>query len=76
MYDVVFDERVYQKIENYISAYRSRYLELYDDTGLGYAEDIIKSQYIINADLLASTLVDGIYGVMHDREILGYSITS
>ena len=76
MYSVVFDEKIYQKIEKYISTYRSRYLELYDDTGLGYAEDIIKSQYITNADILTDAFVDSIYDVMHGREILGYSIAN
>ncbi len=76
MYSVVFEEKIYQKIEKYIGSYRSRYLELYDDTGLGYAEDIIKSQYIISADILTDAFVDGIYDVMYSREILGHSVAN
>ncbi len=76
MYSVVFDEKIYQKIEKYISVYRSKYLELYHDTGLGYAEDIIKSQYIINADILTDAFVDGIYDMMYAREVIWYSIAT
>jgi hypothetical protein len=70
MYSVVFDEQVYEKIEDYIGAYRAKYLEFYNDTGLGYAEDIIKSQYITNADTLTDAFVDGIYHLMNTRDIL------
>lgn len=73
MYTVIFEERVYQKIYRYIDVYRMKYLELYNDTGLWYAEDIIKSQYIVNADMLTDAFVDGIYDTMHEREILWYS---
>lgn len=73
MYTVTFGEKVYQKIYRYIDMYRAKYLELYHDTGLWYAEEIIKNQYIVNADMLTDVFVDGIYDIMHEREVLWYS---
>ena len=73
MYHIKIGRTPRTKIERYIDAYRSAFLELYDDTWLGYAEDIIKEQYIQNADLLRKVLYETIAHALSQEKIVGFS---
>jgi sugar diacid utilization regulator len=64
MYHIKLSQKVRTKIEKYIKSYRDAFLTLYDDTWLGYAEDLIKQQYIQNAEILRKTLYEAIVSAL------------
>ncbi|MDD2917000.1 MAG: hypothetical protein PHH70_04115 [Candidatus Gracilibacteria bacterium] len=51
-------------------------MSLYDDTGLGDAETIIKEQYINGANVLRISLYDAIKNILFSEKVLGYSYDS
>ncbi len=56
MYNIKISENAQKTIESYIIAYRDAFIDLYTDTGLGYAEEIICQQYFLGADTLRISL--------------------
>jgi hypothetical protein len=73
MYNLKISPRAKRVIESYIIAYRDSFIELYTDTGLGYAETIIQEQYILGAETLRNTLYIAIGNTLKAENILGYS---
>ncbi len=70
-YVVVIAEVVQSKINRYIDLYADYYRELYNDSGLGVAEDIIIEQYIDITNRLNILLHDTIEQTLKTDIILG-----
>jgi hypothetical protein len=72
MFSVVVHHHVRRKIEQYIIAYRSIFLEIYDDTWLGIAEKIIKQQYLEKSRLFKDSIFESIKESLQ-QEIVWYT---
>ncbi len=72
MYNIILRSRVSEKIRRYIDAYEKYYENLYSDSGLGIAEEIIIEQYRQSALSISNTIFDAIHEVFSRKEILGY----
>ena len=72
MFSLIVHARVRNKIEEYILAYRSIFLEIYDDTWLGDAEEIIRNQYKEKSKLLKNTILTSIEESLR-KEVIAYS---
>lgn len=73
MYSLKISLKAKKTVENYVITYRDAFLDLYTDTGLWYAETIIKEQYLIGADTLRAVLHESISKRLQADTILGYS---
>ena len=72
MYKVITRSGVYKKIHTFWLLYRGVFIERFTDIWLGFAEEIIKSQYIESAELMVDTIIDGMKSIL-SREIIAYS---
>jgi hypothetical protein len=72
MYSVQISTHVEQRITRYVEAYRDIFVELYTDTGLWYAEEVIKDEYRKNAKLLKDGILSAINQSMK-QEIVWYT---
>jgi hypothetical protein len=60
MYKVDVHSSVYEKVRAFSVLYRTAFIERFTDTELGFAEEIIQKQYIESAELLVSSIIQGI----------------
>lgn len=59
MYKVIAQSTIYEKIHAFWLLYRKVFLDRFTDTGLGFAEKIIKNQYIESAEIMVDAIIDG-----------------
>jgi len=76
MYRVLISEASQNKIDDYSNYLWEYYDRLFDDTGLGYAEDIIKKQYKQSTDILRDNIYDSIENTLSLDTLYGYSFDS
>jgi hypothetical protein len=73
MHKIVISPKVRSEIRKYIDAYEIYYENLYRDSGLGIAEEIIIDQYKQSAHAVSMAIYDAIEIVFTAEMILGYS---
>lgn len=76
MYRVLISETSQSKIDDYSNYLWEYYDRLFDDTGLGYAEDIIKKQYKQSTDILRNNIYNSIENTLSLDTPYGYSFDS
>lgn len=73
MYNITIVPEVRKYIRKYIDAYEIYYENLYQDSGLGIAEDIIIAQYTQSARAISDTIYTAIEQAIKPEIIFGYS---
>ena len=72
MYKVIAHSSIYKDIYKFWLLYRDIFIDRFTDTWLGFAEEIIKSQYIESAELLVDTIIDGMVSIL-SRDFIYYT---
>jgi hypothetical protein len=73
MHKIILRPKVREKVRTYIDAYETYNENLYTDSGLGIAEDIIIEQYRESAAAISGAIYDAIETALSRETILGYS---
>jgi hypothetical protein len=73
MWQITISHRAEIAIENYVRQYATYFLSLFDDTGL-WSEQMIRENYIRDADKLGDSFYDTIYERL-SQDILPYEIS-
>lgn len=76
MWKIQISDKARLRIENHADALWKYYDNLFTDTGMGVAEDIIKSQYKESSNILRDGIYDRLVVVLEREQILGYSYNS
>jgi hypothetical protein len=73
MFTVKFSQDAIKRVDSYTDRIVSYYEDLYEDTGMGHAEEIIRLQYRDAAELLNISIYDTVAVTLEKNPILGYS---
>ena len=76
MHKIILRPKVREKVRIYIDAYETYYENLYSDSGLGIAEEIIIEQYKQSATAISEAIYSSIETALSPESILGYHETS
>lgn len=67
---VVFTKKSAHSVDNFCALYAELFFRLYDDSGLGEAEQIIKNSYQKTADTMNDGIVDLVTSVLSEDTVL------
>ena len=74
MYNVIFSENAYFKLDNFIDSFKSNFIKIYTDTWI-YDEKLIRDSYIELWDRFNNLIVDKINDIFIEQTIFLISET-
>ncbi|MCP4524199.1 MAG: hypothetical protein GY828_08325 [Candidatus Gracilibacteria bacterium] len=75
MYNIIYSQNSYNKLDSFIDGFSSTFLKMYTDTGI-YDEKLICNSYIEMGDRFYDSILKKINDIFREETIYGFSTTS